>query len=42
LRDAIADPVKGQDTTLNDPSVLDDAIPVSGDARSSGGKSRFE
>ena len=42
LRDAIADPVKGQDTTLNDPSVLDDAVAASMDARSSGGKSRFE
>jgi catechol 2,3-dioxygenase-like lactoylglutathione lyase family enzyme len=42
LRDAIADPVKGQDTTLKDPSVLDDAVAASGDARSSGGKSRFE
>ena len=42
LRDAIANPVKGQDTTLKDPSVLDDAIQPSGDARSSGGKSRFE
>jgi catechol 2,3-dioxygenase len=42
LRDAIADPVKGQDTTLNDPSVLDDPVTASGDPRSSGGKSRFE
>jgi catechol 2,3-dioxygenase-like lactoylglutathione lyase family enzyme len=42
LRDAIANPVKGQDTTLNDPSVLDDAVQTSADAPSSGGKSRFE
>jgi hypothetical protein len=41
LRDAIADPVKGQDTTLKDPSVLDDAG-AAADVRSSGGKSRFE
>jgi catechol 2,3-dioxygenase-like lactoylglutathione lyase family enzyme len=40
LRDAIADPVKGQDTTLKDSSILDDA--ASTDARASGGKSRFE
>jgi catechol 2,3-dioxygenase len=39
LRDAIADPVKGQDTTLKDSSILDDAPPA--DARASGGKSRF-
>ena len=42
LRDAIADPVKGQDTTLKDPSVLDQALAVSADARPSGGKSRFD
>ena len=42
LRDAIADPVKGQDTTLNDPSALDDAVAAPPDAWSSGGKSRFE
>jgi len=42
LRDAIADPVKGQDTTLKDPTVLDEAVAASGAARSSGGKSRFE
>ena len=42
LRDAIADPVKGQDTTLKDPSVLDQAVAASVDARPSGGKSRFD
>ena len=41
LRDAIADPVKGQDTTLNDPSVLDDEA-AAANVRSSGGKSRFD
>jgi catechol 2,3-dioxygenase len=41
LRGAIADPVKGQDTTLRDPSILDEAIPAA-DARASGGKSRFD
>jgi catechol 2,3-dioxygenase len=39
LRDAIADPVRGQDTTLKDSSILDDAQPT--DARASGGTSRF-
>jgi catechol 2,3-dioxygenase len=42
LRDAIADPVKGQDTTLKDASVLDEVVPASGAAPSSGGKSRFD
>jgi catechol 2,3-dioxygenase len=41
LREAIADPVKGQDTTLKDPSVLDDAV-AAARTRLSGGKSRFE
>jgi hypothetical protein len=41
LRKAIADPVKGQDTRLKDPSILDDVPPAAG-LRSSGGKSRFE
>ena len=41
LRDAIADPVKGQDTRLKDESILDDA-PSKADARASGGKSRFD
>ena len=40
LRQAIADPVKGQDTTLKDSSILDDA-PAATDARASGGNSRF-
>ena len=40
LRDAIADPVKGQDTRLKDSSILDEAS--SADTRSSGGKSRFK
>lgn len=39
LRQAIADPVKGQDTTLKDSSILDEA--PSKDTRASGGKSRF-
>ena len=42
LRDAIADPVRGQDTILNDPSALDDAVAAPPDVWSSGGKSRFE
>jgi catechol 2,3-dioxygenase-like lactoylglutathione lyase family enzyme len=41
LRDAIADPVKGQDTRLKDESILDDA-PLTADARPSGGRSRFD
>jgi len=41
LRDAIADPVRGQDTRLKDSSILDDAPPKA-DARASGGKSRFD
>jgi catechol 2,3-dioxygenase-like lactoylglutathione lyase family enzyme len=41
LRDAIADPVRGQDTRLKDSAILDDA-PSKADARASGGKSRFE
>ena len=41
LRDAIADPVKGQDTRLRDESILDDA-PLTADARPSGGRSRFD
>jgi len=41
LRDAIADPVRGQDTTLRDSSILDDVTPTA-DARASGGKSRFD
>jgi catechol 2,3-dioxygenase-like lactoylglutathione lyase family enzyme len=40
LRQAIADPVRGQDTTLKDSSILDEA-PPSPDVRASGGKSRF-
>ena len=40
LRDAIADPVKGQDTRLKDSSILDEVS--ASDTRSSGGKSRFE
>ena len=40
LRDAIADPVKGQDTTLKDPTILD-AVPQKKDARSAGGTSRW-
>lgn len=39
LRQAIADPVKGQDTTLKNSSILDEA--PSKDAHASGGKSRF-
>ena len=39
LRDAIADPVSGQDTTLKDSSVLDETQPT--DAHASGGTSRF-
>jgi catechol 2,3-dioxygenase-like lactoylglutathione lyase family enzyme len=39
LRQAIADPVKGQDTTLKDSSILDET--PSTDTRASGGKSRF-
>ena len=42
LRDAIADPVKGQDTTLKDPAVLNDAVSAPGASRPSGGKSRFD
>ena len=41
LRDAIADPVKGQDTTLKDQSILED-VGAAADIRSSGGKSRFD
>ena len=41
LRQAIADPVKGQDTTLKDTSILDDA-PAATDVRTSGGNSRFK
>jgi catechol 2,3-dioxygenase-like lactoylglutathione lyase family enzyme len=41
LRQAIADPVKGQDTTLKDSSILDEAPAVT-DARASGGNSRFK
>ena len=41
LRDAIADPVKGQDTRLKDSSILDDA-PAASDVRATGGKSRFD
>ena len=40
LRDAIADPVKGQDTTLKDSSILND-VPPPAAVRPSGGKSRF-
>jgi catechol 2,3-dioxygenase-like lactoylglutathione lyase family enzyme len=40
LRDAIADPVKGQDTTLKDPTILD-AVPQQKDARNAGGTSRW-
>jgi len=39
LRDAIADPVKGQNTTLKDSSILDEEPPTA--VRPSGGKSRF-
>ena len=39
LRQAIADPVKGQDTTLKDSSILDETPSM--DTRASGGKSRF-
>jgi catechol 2,3-dioxygenase len=41
LRDAIANPVRGQDTRLKDPSILDAGSPPA-DIRASGGKSRFE
>lgn len=41
LRDAIADPVRGQDTRLKDASILDDAA-LSAGTRTSGGKSRFD
>ena len=41
LRDAIANPVKGQDTRLKDASILDEAQ-ASTDARPSGGNSRFK
>ena len=41
LRDAIADPVRGQDTRLKNPSILDAAGP-STDARAPGGRSRFD
>src|SRR6185503_3845462 len=41
LRQAIADPVRGQDTRLKDASILDDVTPAP-DARASGGKSRFD
>jgi catechol 2,3-dioxygenase len=40
LRDAIADPVKGQDTTLKDPTILE-AVPAKARERSSGGSSRW-
>jgi catechol 2,3-dioxygenase len=40
LREAIADPVKGQDTTLKDPTILE-AAPQRKDERSSGGSSRW-
>lgn len=40
LREAIADPVRGQDTTLRNPSSLDEAPPAT-PARPSGGTSRF-
>ena len=40
LRDAIADPVKGQDTTLKDSTILD-AMPQQTGVRSSGGTSRW-
>jgi catechol 2,3-dioxygenase len=40
LRDAIADPVKGQDTTLKDPTILE-AVPPKAEERSSGGSSRW-
>jgi catechol 2,3-dioxygenase len=42
LRDAIANPVKGQDTTLMNPSILDETVVAPAGMRSSGGKSRFE
>jgi catechol 2,3-dioxygenase len=42
LRDAIDDPVKGQDTTLKDPAVLDGAVAAPASTRPSGGKSRFD
>jgi catechol 2,3-dioxygenase len=40
LREAVADPVKGQDTTLKDPTILD-AAPQQKDRRSTGGTSRW-
>src|SRR5262245_28785972 len=41
LREAIANPVKGQDTRLRDSSILED-VPPAANIRPSGGKSRFE
>lgn len=41
LRQAIADPVRGQDTTLKDSSILDE-VQATTDTRMSGGNSRFK
>ena len=41
LRDAIVNPVRGQDTQLKNASILDDE-PLSANPRVSGGKSRFD
>ncbi len=40
LKQAVEDPVRGQDTTLEDPAVLDEAVEVAG-AWSQGGSSRW-
>jgi hypothetical protein len=40
LKAAVADPVKGQDTTLKDPSALDEAGSQPAE-RDSGGSSRW-